>query len=120
MATPDPEELGTWHDATTLRAAWNSLPGADAAPGGIGYDIVYAARGEAIEWLESHGLDVPAEDAVPASHRMAQLYFARALWATKAASPGVETAGQPGYEVPATAFRRQARDQLGYGDLGIG
>lgn len=120
MADFDADELGDWYTPETMRAAWDSLPSAEGAPGDLGWDIVAAAKGDCVTALEGQGKPVPADGAVPASYRLAQLFFARALNSSRVTNAGAETAGLPGYDVPAFAFRKLARDELGYGDLGIG
>jgi hypothetical protein len=114
------ETLGDWHTAETLRAAWRELPAGDAAPGEIGADLVAASITECVRHLEAQGLDVPEDGAVPATHRLAQLYFARSLWATRVTNEGAQDVGMAGYEIPAFNFRQKARAALGYGTLGIG
>jgi hypothetical protein len=116
---PD-EDLGTWHDAETLRAAWPDLPGAVTNPGDIGADLVAASIAECVSHLETQELPVPEDDAVTANQRLAQLYFARSLWATRVTNEDAQATGLAGYEVPAYNFEAKARKRLGYGTLGIG
>lgn len=116
---PD-ETLGTWHDAASLRAAWPELPGAVTNPGDIGADLVAASIAECVRHLEVQGLTVPADDEVTAQQRLAQLYFARSLWATRVTNEDAQATGMAGYEVPAYNYEAKARKRLGYGTLGIG
>lgn len=110
-----PDTLGNWHDSTTLRAVWRNLP-----IGSLGEDLTAAAYTDCVRHLQSEGIEVPEDGSVPAAFRLAQQFFAQAEWATTATNSDDDVVGMDGYSVSVNAFRKRARDLLGYKTLGIG
>lgn len=116
----DDETLADWHDAASLRAAWSSLPAEVTDPGDIGYDLLYSAISMCKRHLLAQGLTVPAAGEVSADHRLAQVYFARSLGATRVSNEEAAVVGTAGFEIPAFNFEAKARRLLGYGSMGLG
>lgn len=106
------ETLGNWLDANALRGRFRDLPA-----GELGNDITAAALEECKRHLASVGKTIPENGAVPATHRQAQLLFAKTLVAERATNPDAETAGTLAAQVPLYSWRKRARDLLGTGFL---